>query len=306
MKITCPTNKYEEIEELIQNGANEFYMGYVPKTWKRKLSHIASSNRRYYPESNFSSMQDIKKAVLVADKYDVPINLAMNGSYYQKNQYPIILKQIKQAQKAGINSIIVTDIPLMLKIKKLFPNLGLIISTCSSTFNSSSINFYESLEAKRVVLPRHLTVPEIKTIRSKVNVELELLGLFDWCIYDDGMCTFHHGMEKILGVDHGCLFVNEYKLQKNGYLYNPSYNKNRIIDNRITNLKYDHFCAACLATEFKEIGINFFKIAGRRLPTSSKVQALKFIIGSMKTTNHEQLYFDTFQRRHPLNANAYE
>ncbi|MFH1276712.1 MAG: U32 family peptidase [Candidatus Woesearchaeota archaeon] len=299
MKIICPTNSVEETEELIQAGANEFYLGYVTKKWSKKYSHIASSNRRYFPESSFNSMKEIATVIKTARKYDVPVNFAINGSYYLKNQYKELMSQVKKANKAGVSSIIVNDIPLLLKIKKKFPDLGLTASTCTSSFNSESIKFYENLGVRRVILPRHLTLDEIKTIRKKVKVELEVLGLFDWCIYDDGMCTFHHGMENLLSMNHGCLFVNDYKLEHGNNV------QKRIINNRIKNVKWDHYCAACLMKEFAEIGVNCFKVAGRRLPTDSKIQALNFIKESMKTDNHEELYFNTFQRRHPRNANAY-
>jgi len=299
MRIICPTNSAEEIEELIQAGASEFYLGYVPKKWGKKYSHVASSNRRYFPESSFNSMKEIEEAVTIARKYDVPVNLAINGSYYTQSQYGELLSQIKKAVQIGISAVIVADIPLMLKIKEKFPKMGLIASTCTSSFNSASVQFYESLGVKRVILPRHLTLEEIKSIRSKVKVELEVLGLFDWCIYDDGMCTFHHGMEKILGVNHGCLLVHEYKLA------HGTDAEKRMVNQRIKNIQWDHFCAACLLKEFEEMGINCFKIAGRRLPTDSKIQALTFIKKSMVTDDHEKLYFDTFQRRHPRNANAY-
>ncbi len=302
MKILCPTNSAEEIEELIANGASEFYLGYVAESWGRKFSHIASSNRRYYPESSFHSLKEIAEVVKIAEKQKVPINLAINGSYYLESQYPELLSQVRTAEKIGINSIIVADIPLLLKIKQYFPKLGLIASTCTSAFNSSSVHFYASLGVKRLILPRHLTLPEIRKIRENVSIELEVVGLFDWCIYDDGMCTFHHGMENVLGVNHGCLFVNDYQLMDGNLV------QKRIIDSRINNFHWDHFCAACLLPELQRIGIDCFKIAGRRFPTPAKIQALQFVKASLSENvgkDHEQLYFETFQRRHPLNANAY-
>ena len=305
VKIVCPTNDAQEVEDLIKAGAGELYFGYVSTSWARKLSHIASSNRRYYPESSFHSMKDVAEAVAIAKKHNVPVSFAINGSYYLKSQYPELLSQIKQAADAGIDAVILSDIPLMIKVREKFPKLGLIASTCTSSFNSESVKFYQSLGAKRVILPRHLTLEEIRTIRKKVTIELEVLGLFDWCIYDDGLCTYHHGMEKLLGVDHGCLLVNHFELvgsEENA----KEGNIKRIVDQRIKNFQWDHFCAACLVREFSDMGINSFKIAGRRFPTAVKVQSLKFIHDSFAADDHDQLYFNTFQRRHPLNANAYE
>lgn len=297
MNITCPTNSAEEIPELLKAGATEFYLGYTPRRYGKAFSSVASNNRRYHANSSFSDIQEITRAVRAAGK--APVHLALNSPYYTPDQYPAVLQQIRQAATAGISSIILADIPLLVKVRRQFPQLGLIVSTVASSFNSSSARFYASLGAYRLVLPRHLTVDEIRKLRIQVNMELEVLGLFDWCINDDGLCTFHHGMEKILGVNHGCMYVNDYQLEEGNAA------KNRLVTERIRNFQFENFCAGCLLPQFREIGLNSIKIAGRSLPTETKVRAVQFLKRCLTTEDHDQLYFDTFLKRHPLNANAY-
>ncbi len=306
MDITAPINSADDVLPLIKAGANELYLGYMPRSWHKKYSFLASVNRRYFQESSFTDPDNLKIAIRTAKEHSIPVNMTLNSSYYEKKQYPKIISMISEVQKYGLDGVIIADIPLLLKVRKKFPDLKIVVSTVASSFNSSSADFYASLGASKIVLPRHLTFEEIKEIRKKVRVALETFVFFDWCIYDDGLCTYHHGMEKMLGVSQGCLFVKNYKL--NPQLSPAVCNEvtERRINGRFRELRFeDGFCAGCYVKKFQQIGIDSVKLAGRRLPTSVKVQAVNFIRRSFKEKSCEELFFKTFQRRHPLNANAY-
>jgi collagenase-like PrtC family protease len=286
MKLTCPINKSEEVRELIKEGAGEFYLGYVPKKWEKGL--IASPNRRYFRESNFSDFKDIRKAVQIASGYDVPVFFVLNAPYYL--DYKEIVSWVSKAVDCGIDSFIVADIPLVGKIKKIFPDARIIISTVACSLNSESAKFYSSLGATRVILPRQFTFEEIVKIRKKVDIELETFILFDLCRNLDGLCTFHHGIENILHVGHGCRYVNDYC------------SGDFRIDNRIKNVVFENFCAKCWIDRFEKIGINAVKIGGRRLPTMMKKKALRFLLSK---GDSKRAYFKTFNKRCPVNCNAY-
>ncbi len=301
MKIACPITNAEEVEELAKAGAGEFYLGYVSPKWERKYSYLASPNRRYFKESSFRNMSEVAAVVKKANKFGIPVYLAVNGPFYIKKQYPLLLKDIGDAVKAGVHSIIIADLPLMLLVKQKFPLIKITVSTVACSLNSASLEFYKKLGAGRIILPRHLTFEEIKKIRKNTDLELETFMLFDWCKNLDGLCTFHHGMEKCLGREHGCVYANQYQLVNSENL--PS-TKIKIINNRMKNIKFNNFCGACYLTQFEELGINSVKMAGRRFPTSMKVRSLQFLKNSFHNDPCME-YFNTFHQRCPKICNAY-
>lgn len=281
MNITAPVNNINEVQELIDSGANELYLGYLSGRWVKKYSILASQNRRYFKESSFNRIKDVKTVCKIAHTYNIPVFLTMNSPFYTKSQYSEVISDINKLRKF-VDAVIVADIPLILKIRD---RCKVILSTVAASLNSRSAQFYEKLGVSRIILPRHLTFDEIKTIRKKTRTQLEVFIMFDWCKNIDGLCTFQHGLEPR---QHGCMYLNEYRSGKIR------------IDNRIKNLRFTNFCAGCLLDKFAHIGINAAKIAGRRLPTQIKVKALNFLKDPSPNN-----YFTTFSKRCPVICNAY-
>jgi len=191
MNILSPLTRIEETKPLIDAGADEFYCGVFSKEWEKRFTNLTGPNRFETKFANFRNFDDLKKAIEIADSNNVPVFLAMN-MLYSENLYPLVLKEIDKGIKAGIKAIIIADFTLLLKLQKRNSNIDIHISTGGTAFNSETIKFYKELGASRIVLPRHLTIEEIKNITKKTKIELETFILNGKCMNIDGFCTFHH------------------------------------------------------------------------------------------------------------------
>ena len=65
MKIVCPLDNKEEVLDLINAGADEFYCGFVSDEWIKKFSVMASANRREWGDCNFRSIEDLKQTLKI-------------------------------------------------------------------------------------------------------------------------------------------------------------------------------------------------------------------------------------------------
>lgn len=312
MNITCPINKNDDIKKLIKAGAKEFYAGIVDKKWRKRYGLIASGNRRYFKESNFNDVKELKKFAGIAKRNNARIFFVINSHYYLDEQYKEIIKQIKDALDMGIDSFIVADLGLLLKIKELkskdnaFKKIRICISTGGTTFNSETVKFYKEFGAERIILPRHLRKDEIENIVKKcrkLNMEFETFMLYDFCKNVDGFCTSHHGMEDLLGLEHLCTQVNLYRLLNR----DVKNDLKRIINNRFKCIDINMFCGACFLPEFKKIGVTAVKIAGRRFSTDVKEKAVEFVKKAMKLKDKEEIkeLYEEYYGKCPDVCNCY-
>jgi collagenase-like PrtC family protease len=182
---------------------------------------------------------------------------------------------------------------MILTLQDIDPGINIHISTAGTAFNAESVHFYRDLGAKRVILPRHLTLEEIQAIVDKVNgIELEAFILNSRCANIDGFCTFQHGLaefvkapEKKKDSENACMML--YKItadvkgcdspeQAESMLEKVSWERQHFwsavhIDDRP--------CGACALYDFEQMGLAGVKIVGRANTFEKKIKDIKFLQG---------------------------
>jgi putative protease len=302
MRIAAPVRSPHEVDSLIDAGATELYCGLSSPAWERRYGAVASSNRRYFEESSVPHIYMLREIIARASRRNVPVHLALNAPYVTEPQIPLLVKMAQQAVNAGARGIIIGDIALLLHLRRRGPASKLIMSTVGATFNRKTADFYRQLGISRIILPRHLTLTEMLAV-TRTPLEYEALALFDYCINDDGFCTFHHGLEDMLGYEHACQLVNKYRI-----MGETDPDKARIADGRMREARFDPFCAACFLPEFEKMGITTIKMAGRNMPLTLRTTGIQFLAKAMAARNREHvqnLRQETFGKACHGNCNAY-
>lgn len=314
MKILAPVNKSGEVEKIIKAGADEIYCGVLPDSWMKRYTNVASPNRREWTSANLSDFDELKRVVDIVHTYHIPVYLAMNA-FYTDQQYPLVLQQIEQAKRIGVDAFIIGDLGLILLLKKINLNISFHISNTGTTFNSQTIKFYKELGASRIILPRQLSIDEIaELVDSENDIEFEVFIMNSGCKNIDGFCTFHHGVNEILhpgiwnlfkklgfdhyllelvrrapfglsgrikgeifGIDSACLL--NYKISLISDKPSPKDLPSAIkaISSGFNLLSGADPCGACDLYRLKKIGVDSIKIVGRNYPTFKKVKDVKFL-----------------------------
>ncbi len=163
-RILAPFTHIEDVKILKNAGVDELYCSYVTEELTEKWPLAFNILNRRGEGQSFENYEIFKKAAEQANKYNLPVYVAING-LYTPEQYPLLLDLVKKIEcLEGVKGIIVADLGFLLTLKKNKFKKEIHISTGGTCFNSNTVDFYQNLGANRIILPRQLTSSEIENI----------------------------------------------------------------------------------------------------------------------------------------------
>ena len=279
MKLLSPVDKVDEVEQLIQAGANELFCGLLTADWHYK--YIAGAiNRRPGGGANFTTFDELQNCVNIAHSHAVPVFLTFNEHYYTPEQYPFILDYVDRVVSIGVDALMVADLALLLTLRQMNINTRIIISTGGNAFNSETVKFYKDLGASRIILPRHLALKEINDISNNVSdIELETFILNSRCPNVDGFCTFQHGLadQSIKPLyENACMLPYDISVTTHDDIGGGQISWKRQHIWQTVHVD-DYPCGACALYDFNKMNIASVKIVGRGNLTARKIADIIFI-----------------------------
>ena len=209
MELLCPAGNKESLIAAINSGANAVYL----------------SGKRFGARAfaaNFSN-EELKEAIRIGKVYGVKIYVTMN-TLVKENEIEEFLEQVEFLYSNGVDAILMQDFGMICLCLKKYPNLEIHASTQAHNSSLQGIDFLYKLGVKRVVLPREMSLDEIKLIKTPIEKEVFIHGAL--CVSYSGRCL----MSQVLGGRSGnrgecagcCRFkwklYKSDKLVKEGYL----------------------------------------------------------------------------------------
>jgi putative protease len=286
MNILSPLDYTDDIEKLVQAGADEFFCGLLDDAWYQKYP-VISTNRRPAGKGHFRTFDELKVSVNKAHALDVKVYFTLNEHYYVNAQFEMLKNNIDGAIGAGVDAFILSDYGLMSWLRENGYDHSIHISTGGTVFNWRTAKFYcDEFSAERITFPRHLEIEELKSLVEKMpDIDTSVFVLNSRCINVDGFCTFQHGLA---GKTVFPMFRNACMLPYSVEMFSESSEADIISlekkENILSRQKVwekvhvdDHPCGACAIYEFKEMGIKSLKIVGRGNPTERKVKDIAFL-----------------------------
>ena len=143
---------------------------------------------------NFSA-EELPLAVRYAHDHGVKVHVTVNTM--PRNDEVISLPAyLERLDDAGVDAVIVADLGAFTLAGKYAPHCERHISTQQSIANYECATAWYELGAKRVVLARELSLPEIRCIREKCPKELEIetFGHGAMCVSYSGRCLLSNYM----------------------------------------------------------------------------------------------------------------
>ncbi|MFH1414965.1 MAG: U32 family peptidase [Elusimicrobiota bacterium] len=198
MIITAPFDTADEIEKLADAGAGELYCGLYHNKWKKFGIY---PNLRHMEYGNLASFKELKKAVEIARKRDIPVYLCVN-EFLPEGAENILIDDISEAAKLGVSGFIAADITLVPVIKDAAPSAKIIMSSLNPYFNRMTLALFKQSGVDRVVLPyNQFTLKEILRFQesaSETGIETEMFISPSQCRNINGFCLNHkYGVENI-------------------------------------------------------------------------------------------------------------
>ena len=148
------------------------------------VSTTSYTARKY--AQNFT-LEELKQAVKYCHLYGVKLYVTVNTIIYEQEVKDFI-KYIKYLYESDVDALIMQDLGMIKLVNELFPDFEIHSSTQFHTHNEEQVKLLESLNVKRVVLARELSLQEINNIKTPLEKEIFIHGAL--CVSYSGQCYF--------------------------------------------------------------------------------------------------------------------
>ena len=242
VELLAPAGDLEKLKIAILYGADAVFIG------GKKFSLRAKA-------SNFT-IEDIKEGCDFAHKYNKKIHVTVN-IYPHELDLDGLKEYLIALDNAGVDAIIVSSLYIMQVALSLNLNLEVHVSTQLSSNNTKTIEFFKDFGVHRVVLGRECTINEIREIKRKSPLDIEVFIHGGLCSSYSGRCTLSNNLcnrdANRGGCAHSCRWF--YDL----YCENEKINK----DEEKFRIGSKDLCGVNQLINLLEIGVDSLKIEGR-------------------------------------------
>lgn len=173
MEILSPASNIEHIKVAIDHGANAVYGGL--QNWNARNKAINFTTEEY----NYIIDELHKNNI----KFFLTLNILMLD-----NEIEEVVTFLKENKLP--DAFISTDIGLIRRLQKEFPNVPIHFSTQFGCHNIDDVNYVKLLGGERAILARELSYDEITKIKDNTDIELECFIWGSQCLSFSGLCFF--------------------------------------------------------------------------------------------------------------------
>ncbi len=236
-ELLLPVGNTEMFYAAIEGGADAIYLG---------LRQFNARGRAL----NFTNTQ-LLTLLEIAKKQKLKVYVTLNTAI-KNNELPTLLDTLHFLQQTNVHAIIIQDWGIYHLVQKYFPKIAIHASTQMGHHNSLGANYCYEKKFKRLVLARELKLSELKEIRKKTKIELEVFIHGALCYSFSGACLF----SSYLGGNSA----------NRGLCTQPCRRCYKFGEEKkyVFSLKDNQ--AADMLDELKETGINSLKVEGRLKP----------------------------------------
>ncbi|MGL6314609.1 ubiquinone anaerobic biosynthesis protein UbiU [Vibrio sp. WXL103] len=178
MELLCPAGNLPALKTAVDCGADAVYIGFKDDT-----------NARHFAGLNFTGKK-LERAVQYVHDHNKKIHVALN-TFAHPDGFERWTQAVDMAAQIGVDALIVADIAVLEYAATRYPHLELHLSVQASATNVAAIDFYQqNFNVKRVVLPRVLSIHQVKQLSRNItsDVELEVFAFGSLCIMSEGRC----------------------------------------------------------------------------------------------------------------------
>lgn len=172
-EILAPAGSMESLIAAVRCGANAVYLGTKGINARRGATNF--------------TFEELKQAVEYCHARDVKIYLALN-ILISDSERELAYKTVEAGLSLGVDAFIIQDLGLAKIIHSHFPTARMHASTQCSVNSPEGFKALEKMGFVRAVLPREMSLDEIKEIRQATNMELEMFVHGALCMCVSGQC----------------------------------------------------------------------------------------------------------------------
>ena len=175
-ELVCPAGNLPALKAAVDHGADAVYIGLKNET-----------NARNFAGLNFDAAS-ARSGIAYARQRARKVFLAIN-TYAQGVDISRWTRAVDEAADLGVDAVILADLGLMRYAAQRHPELRLHMSVQSSATNYEAVNLaHELFNVQRAVLPRVLTLDQVRHVIEHTPVQIEVFGFGSLCVMVEGRC----------------------------------------------------------------------------------------------------------------------
>ena len=176
MELVCPAGNLPSLKAAVDNGADAVYLGLRDDT-----------NARHFPGLNFDEKR-ARQGIDYARARGAKVFMAIN-TFPQPAGWRRWERAVDSAADLAVDALILADIGVMDYAAERWPELSLHLSVQASGTNYEALRFYRELFGiRRAVIPRVLSLAQVRHIVENIPVEIEVFGFGSLCVMVEGRC----------------------------------------------------------------------------------------------------------------------
>ena len=173
-ELLAPAGDWDCIRAAVENGADAVYFG---------LEDGFNARAR---ATNFD-LNNIADIMLFLHRRGVKGYVTLNTLAFS-DELPQLQTIIRRLALAPVDAVLVQDLGVARMIREITHDLAIHASTQMTLTSAECIAVAEQLGIQRVVLPRELSIDEIRQIHSQTKIELEAFVHGALCVAYSGQC----------------------------------------------------------------------------------------------------------------------
>lgn len=176
MHLVCPAGSLPALKAALNQGADAIYVGFRDDT-----------NARHFAGLNLDDRQ-LDMGLQLIRQRGRQLYVAVN-TYAQAQGWKRWQRAVDQAAALGVDALIAADPGVLAYASRHHPDLSLHLSVQGSATNAAALAFYQQrYNIRRAVLPRVLSLAQVRQVAEKSSVPLEVFAFGSLCIMAEGRC----------------------------------------------------------------------------------------------------------------------
>ena len=248
-ELLAPAGDEASFYAAVHSGADAVYLGLTDFSARRSAANF--------------SLENLKEHIDYAHALGVRVHVALN-TLIKEDELARFFENVAAAWNAGADALIIQDIFLGKRIKELYPEIVLHLSTQAGVCNIYGARLAKRMGFTRVILARETPFEDIEKIAAEMETEVFVQGALCTCF--SGQCY----MSSFAGGNSG----------NRGLCKQPCRKKYRI--DRAGHESYSYalslsdLCAAKDVPALVRAGVCSFKIEGRMRSAAYVGAAVKY------------------------------
>lgn len=176
MQLVCPAGSLPALKAAVREGADAIYVGFRDDT-----------NARHFAGLNLDEKQ-LEAGLQLIRQHGRKLYVAVN-TYAQPGGWQRWQRAVDRAADLGVDALIAADPGVLAYASQRHPTLNLHLSVQGSATNAAALSFYQQhYNIRRAVLPRVLSLAQVRMLAEKTTVALEVFAFGSLCIMAEGRC----------------------------------------------------------------------------------------------------------------------